>query len=71
MTPKKNPTTPKKGMTDRVHNLDTAEVVTYTGTKKEKRKKRRQYEGVGANLRRFDDKFKAFKKRRRGSQTKD
>lgn len=67
MTPKKKPT-PKKGMTDRVHNLDAAEVVTYTGTKREQRKKRRQYEGIGANLRRFDDKFKAFKKRRQESR---
>jgi hypothetical protein len=67
MTPKKKPIS-EKGMTDRVHNLDPAEVVTYTGTKKEQRKKRRQYEGVGANLRRFDEKFKAFKKRRQESR---
>jgi len=69
MTPKKKPIS-EKGMTDRVHNLDTAEVVTYTGTKKEQRKKRRQYEGVGANLRRFDEKFKAFKDRRQEQRKK-
>jgi len=70
MTPKKKPAS-KKRMTDRVHNLDTAEVVTYTGTKKEQRKKRRQYEGVGANLRRFDEKFKEFKKRRQESRKRN
>jgi hypothetical protein len=49
---KKNPEEPIDGGT-----LDEAEVVVYTGTRREQKRKRRQYEGLGAN-------WKLWKKRR-------
>ena len=45
----KNPEPPEKDMTKKIHELDEAEVVTYTGTPREIKKKRRKHEGIGAN----------------------
>jgi len=60
MKPKK-----KKSITDQVHRLPIAEVVAYTGTKREIRKKRRQYEGIGANIRHLSDRVKRLKDKRK------
>ena len=60
----RNPVTPEESMTDKVHELDEAEVVTYTGTKREQKKKRRQHEGVGANFKRFMGKWSGWKDKR-------
>ena len=48
---KKNPEEPIDGGT-----LDAAEVVEYTGTPSEIRKKRRKHEGIGANWRLWKEK---------------
>ena len=61
----KNPEPPEEDMTKKVHELDEAEVVTYTGTPREIKKKRRKYEGVGANFRRTVDKWNTWKDKRR------
>jgi hypothetical protein len=53
----KNPEPPEEDMTEKVHELPTAEVVEYSGTPSEIRKKRRKYEGLGAN-------WELWKKRR-------
>ena len=45
----KNPEPPEEDMTKKIHELDEAEVVAYTGTPREIKKKRRKHEGIGAN----------------------
>ena len=53
----KNPKQPEEDMTEKIHELPEAEVVEYTGTRREQKKKRRKYEGLGAN-------WELWKKRR-------
>ena len=48
---KKKPEEPIDGGT-----LDEAEVVTYTGTRQEQKRKRRKHEGIGANWNRWKKK---------------
>ena len=67
----KNPEPPEEGMTEKVHELPEAEVVVYTGTKREQKRKRREDEGVGANFRRAVGKWEAWKQRRQDRLNKE
>ena len=65
------PEPPEEDMTEKVHELPTAEVIEYTGTKREQKRKRREDEGVGSNFRRAVDKWEAWKQRRQDRLNKE
>ena len=67
----KNPEPPEEDMTEKVHELPTAEVVEYSGTRKEQKRKRREHEGVGANFRRAVGKWNNWKDRRQERLNKE
>ncbi len=52
----KNPEPPEEGKPVDGGTLDAAEVIEYTGTPSEIRKKRRKHEGIGANWNRWKKK---------------